>query len=75
MRVLSDKGFCLSAGSACSSNSRGKAESVLTAMGIDHGRRMSSIRISMGSGTGEDEVDLLCSALKETSRELGINRS
>lgn len=75
LRVMADKGFCLSAGSACSSNSRGKAESVLTAMGIDHSRRMSSIRISMGSGTSETEVELLCNALKEAAKELGINRS
>ena len=75
LRVMSDKGFCLSAGSACSSNSRGKAESVLAAMNIDHQRRMSSIRISMGSATTSSDVDLLCKALADTSVELGINRS
>ncbi len=75
LRVMSDKNFCLSAGSACSTNSRGKAESVLAAMNIDHQRRMSSVRISMGSGTRSDEVDLLCKALSEASAELGINRS
>ena len=75
LRVLSDKGFCLSAGSACSSNSRGKAESVLAAMNIDHSIRMSSIRISMGSTTTEEEVNLLCSALASASRELGIIRN
>ncbi|MBO4393268.1 MAG: cysteine desulfurase, partial [Spirochaetales bacterium] len=56
LRVMSDKGFCLSAGSACSSNSRGKAESVLAAMNIDHQRRMSSIRISMGCATTSSDV-------------------
>jgi len=75
LRVMSDKGFCLSAGSACSSNSRGKAESVLAAMNIDHSIRMSSIRISMGSTTTEEEVDLLCTALASASRELGIIRN
>ena len=75
LRVMSDKGFCLSTGSACSSNSRGKAESVLAAMNIDHQRRMSSIRISMGRATTSSEVDLLCKALADTSVELGINRS
>ena len=75
LRVMSDKGFCLSAGSACSSNSRGKAESVLAAMNIDHQRRMSSIRISMGTGTTAAQVELLCKALAEASSELGIYRS
>lgn len=75
LRVMSDKDFCLSAGSACSSNSRGKAESVLSAMNIDHSIRMSSIRISMGRTTSEEEVDLLCSALQSASRELGIIRN
>ena len=75
LRVMSDKGFCLSAGSACSSNSRGKAESVLAAMNIDHSLRMSSIRISMGSATNIEEVELLCSALETTARELGIIRN
>lgn len=75
LRVMSDKGFCLSAGSACSSNSRGKAESVLSAMNIDHQRRMSSIRISMGRSTTASDVDLLCKALADTSVEFGINRS
>ena len=75
LRVMSDKGFCLSAGSACSSNSRGKAESVLAAMNIDHSIRMSSIRISMGCATIIEEVELLCSALKTAAGELGIIRN
>jgi len=74
LRVMSDKGFCLSAGSACSSNSRGKAESVLAAMNIDHERRMSSIRISMGRDTTEENVSALCTALREASSEFGIGK-
>lgn len=72
LRVMADKGFCLSAGSACSSNSRGKAESVLAAMNIDPKDRLSSIRISMGTGTTEEQVDQLCVALKTATDELGI---
>ena len=72
LRVMADMGFCLSSGSACSSNSKGKAESVLTAMNIDPASRMSSIRISMGSGTSEDEVNELCNALMLTAKQLGI---
>ncbi|MBO4424197.1 MAG: aminotransferase class V-fold PLP-dependent enzyme [Spirochaetales bacterium] len=72
LRVMADKGFCLSSGSACSSNSKGKAESVLTAMNIDPASRMSSIRISMGSGTTAEEVQELCLALSAAASELGI---
>lgn len=71
LRVMSDKGFCLSAGSACSSNSRGKAESVLAAMDFDHKERMSSVRISMGTGTAITDVTELCKALKDAAREFG----
>ncbi|MBQ4500759.1 MAG: aminotransferase class V-fold PLP-dependent enzyme, partial [Spirochaetales bacterium] len=72
LRIMADKGFCLSSGSACSSNSKGKAESVLTAMNVDPSSRMSSIRISMGYGTTADEVDELCRALASAASELGI---
>ena len=72
LRVMADKGFCLSSGSACSSNSKGKAESVLTAMNIDPASRMSSIRISMGRGTSASDVDDLCTALAASAKELGI---
>ena len=74
LRVMADKGFCLSSGSACSSNSRGKAESVLAAMNIDSRDRMSSIRISLSYLNTDEEVDLLCKALIEASEELGIRK-
>ena len=74
LRVMADKGFCLSSGSACSSNSRGKAESVLAAMNIDSKDRMSSIRISLSYLNTVDEVDMLCRALREASAELGIRK-
>ena len=74
LRVMADKGFCLSSGSACSSNSRGKAESVLAAMNIDSKDRMSSIRISLSYLNSVEEVDMLCKALCEASVELGIRK-
>ena len=74
LRVMADKGFCLSSGSACSSNSRGKAESVLAAMNIDSKDRMSSIRISLSYLNTDEEVDLLCRTLCEASAELGIRK-
>lgn len=72
LRVMSDKGFCLSAGSACSSNSRGKAESVLAAMNTDPMDRMSSIRISIGADNTDDQVQGLCNALRQARQELGL---
>ena len=74
LRVMSDKGFCLSAGSACSSNTKGKAEGVLAAMNKDPMDRRSSIRISFGANTTEEEVMLLGKALKDTYKELGYGK-
>ena len=74
LRVMSDKGFCLSSGSACSSNSRGKAESVLAAMNIPSTDRMSSVRISLSALNTDEEVDLLCKTLVQASSELGIRK-
>ncbi len=74
LRVMADKGFCLSAGSACSSNSKGKAEGVLAAMKVDPMDRRSSIRISFGTDTTEEEVILLCKALKDSYKELGYGK-
>ncbi len=69
LRIMNDKGFCLSAGSACSTNSRGKAESVLEAMQIKSQDRMSSIRISICAKNTEEEVVSLCEAIKQTAKE------
>lgn len=63
IRMMDDKGFCMSSGSACSSNSRGKAESVLSAMNIDPLNRMSAIRVSLSQLNTEQEV-------KELAKEL-----
>lgn len=65
LRMMNDKGFCLSAGSACSNNSRGKAESVLTAMNVRPEDRMCSIRISLSPLNTDEEVNCLCTAIKE----------
>ena len=74
LRVMADKGFCLSSGSACSSNSRGKAESVLAAMNVESSDRMSSIRISLSPLNSEDQVDQLCKAFSEVSASMGIRK-
>jgi len=75
LRVMSDKGFCLSAGSACSANTRGKAEKVLQTMGIRSEDRMSAIRISLSYMNTEEEVESLCKALKDTYKEFGYGKN
>lgn len=69
LRIMADRGFCLSAGSACSTNSRGKAERVLQAMGFSPKQRMSAVRISLSSLNTQEEVELLCKTLKDVSKE------
>lgn len=64
LRMMADKGFCLSAGSACSSNSRGKAESVLTMMNIPSRDRMSAVRISFSGRNTIEEVRQLETELR-----------
>ena len=64
LRIMADKGFCLSAGSACSTNSRGKAESVLTAMNVSPENRSSAIRISLSANNTIEEVEELAAEIE-----------
>ena len=63
-RVLSEKGICVSTGSACSSRSFHKHR-VLKQMGISDDVAASSIRISQGSATSDDDLSGLVEALKK----------
>jgi cysteine desulfurase len=61
VRVLDDKGFAISTGSACSSS---KVERpVLAAMGVDEETRREGIRISQGWSTTTEEIDRLLAAI------------
>lgn len=64
-RMLMDKGFCVSSGSACSNNAKGKSEGILEAMGIRNEKAKRAIRISMGRDTTEEDVDSLIKAFGE----------
>jgi len=75
LRVMADKGFCLSAGSACSTNSKGKAERVLEGMAVRPEDRRSAVRVSFGPGTTLDETLCLCNALRQTAKELGNGKN
>jgi cysteine desulfurase len=61
-RVLDDRGFAVSTGSACSSSS--KKRPILSAMGLDEARSLEGIRISQGWSTTMEEIDLLCGAIR-----------
>lgn len=64
-RMLFDKGVCVSSGSACSNNAKGKTESVLEAMGIKHDDATKAIRISFSKDSTKEETDMLIKAFKE----------
>jgi len=59
---LSEKGVCISAGSACH---RGKASHVLTAMGLDKRTAAGTVRVSFGPETTPADIDALYDALLE----------
>lgn len=64
-RMLFDRGFCVSAGSACSNNAKGKSEGILEAMGISNQSARKAIRISLGKDTTMEEAEKLVTAFKE----------
>ena len=67
VRYLSDKGFCLSAGSACH---RGKASHVYGAMNLSKAVRDGMLRLSFGPSNTKEEVDELAEAMLAATKEL-----
>lgn len=67
--ILSLKDFALSSGSACTSASL-KASYVLLAMGIPEAIAHCSIRVGLGRGNTEEQIDLLIKELKENVARL-----
>jgi cysteine desulfurase len=65
VRVLSDMGFAVSTGSACSSNRRKKRSRVLSACAVSPEDALASIRVSFGWNTKEQEVKRFCSVLEQ----------
>jgi cysteine desulfurase len=63
VRVLSDAGFDVSTGSACSSSRRKRR--VLEAMGVPEALAFSAIRVSLGPATSESEIDDFAQALRD----------
>ena len=62
-------GICVSTGSACASASR-KPSHVLLAMGVDQAQADSSIRISIGRETTEEELQETAWRIQETAEKL-----
>ncbi len=69
VRLLGDRGFCISPGSACSTGSR-KRLRVLEAMGVPPEQATGAVRVSIGPATTIDEIDLCSTALAETVRSM-----
>jgi cysteine desulfurase len=59
---LSDRGICISAGSACH---RGRASHVLTAMSIDKRTAAGTLRVSLGPETTMADIEALAEALAD----------
>ncbi len=68
-RMLYDKGFCVSSGSACSNNAKQKREGVLDSMQITPSLAKSSIRISFSADTTTEETEALAEAITTLIQE------
>lgn len=65
VRALSEKGFCISTGSACSA--RKNERPVLQAMGITNEQAIEAVRFSFGHAVSDEDIDALVHALKDMS--------
>ncbi len=68
VNFMSEKGICISAGSACK---MGHRSPVLTAMGLSPERIDSAVRISLSRFNTEEEIDYLIDAIKEAAEKYG----
>jgi cysteine desulfurase len=67
VRILDERGFAISTGSACSS---GKAKRpVLQAMGLDETARLEGVRISLGWSTSMEDIEALAAELVKVCDE------
>lgn len=69
VRVMNDRGFSISTGSACSTGKRRRTR-VITAMGVPEDTAFSSIRVSFGHATAREELERFCGALERETAEL-----
>ncbi len=71
-RILWDRGFCLSSGSACSSNSPKTNQTLFMNASYTPSQAAGSLRISFDCDTSEEELLSLATALKEESGRLNL---
>ncbi len=69
-RALSDAGFAVSTGSACSHTHKERDSRVLTAMGVPEHLAFASIRISTGPKTTTEEIDAFLNAAADLYSKL-----
>ena len=69
-RVMYDRGFCISSGSACSNNAKQKNDTTLISIGYSQKQSAGAIRISFGTDTTEDEIVLLARTMQEEAAKL-----
>ena len=67
---LDELGIAVSSGSACSANHAGEPSYALTAMGLDPIRARGSLRITLGRGSTERQVDRFLELLAPTVQSL-----
>ena len=67
VRVLGDRGVCVSAGSACH---RGKPSHVYAAMNLTKPQRDGAFRVSFSGDSTKEEVDALIDGLKFAAETL-----
>jgi cysteine desulfurase len=69
--LLDKKGFAVSSGSACASGTD-EASPVLIAMGVPPELALCAIRVSLGKGNTEADIDAFVGALRELLGGLGV---
>lgn len=67
LNYMSDRGICVSSGSACS---KGKKSSVLQEFGISPERTDSTLRVSFSGDTEKSDIDAFCNNLSKARDEL-----
>ena len=67
--LLDDAGVCASAGSACASGAL-EPSHVLLAMGVPKGEALTSLRLSLGRTTTDNDVDTAVAAVADAASRL-----
>lgn len=68
-RLLNDRGFAVSPGSACSANAEANKQKIKNPFNLDKKSAASLIRLSWGHSTTLDEVDALIQAIEQIIEE------